>query len=499
MVRARLISFFLLFFGCSIGAGVPYNAPRPAVHKSAEFDPVIERRGSVYESPMPQWPFFGKFFAEPTLLEFDFGYSRARKALDEAGDTVDVAVRAFGKNPIPIYDTFLVTRLLKNDRLHVGSSHVVAETDTTHTQGDLDFGGDLYLKSIASEEFDFHAKTDQEKITVRGACAAFKDKVFVGFEIPIARRSNVVSLESSLSSIKTAALQALQDTSGNTNKFLTNYPNALESFLKDILGRKKIDKDMDDAAFGVGNITLFCNIPVELYAVDVATVGAHLILPTARVSDQDHVWPSELGNGGFLEVGCSLGLMWEVWQTLNPHLFMYARYAGHSKVYRRIPRTVKYAGEASTVADAIIASILLNDGLVCVGDGLVAGRDFEEADSNVRGFANEVRCIAIKKGVEIGARFGNIFKDIFYKHLNLDVYYSLDFKASDKVDLDRDHDAYDGNVFTEESYRLTHELAGTLSYRYRDYLLGRVGASYVFAGRNAFKDLAFNIGFEIQF
>ena len=129
----------------------------------------------------------------------------------------------------------------------------------------------------------------------------------VGFHIPVIGKTHRLRLKNEIDpaiqtrlNVADAALVA-----DPQFQFSKKYPGGLQDFLDDILNAKgmKISKS-DVTRVDLGDIDGYVHVNIKSKYIDRFVCGGRLVLPISREKDFGELWNHELGNGGFIQVGC---------------------------------------------------------------------------------------------------------------------------------------------------------------------------------------------------
>lgn len=104
-------------------------------------------------------------------------------------------------------------------------------------------------------------------------------------------------------------------------------------------------------------------------------------------------------------------------------------------------------------------------------------------DTTVKGFADRVQNIKLKKGVQVNVRVGNTIERFITPRGFMDLFYDFRAKGRDRASgLDRTN--YNLDIIEKDSVELEHRMGLEYSYQHDQFTRTHLGVGYTFAGMN---------------
>jgi len=266
----------------------------------------------------------------------------------------------------------------------------------------------------------------------------------------------------------------------------------------------------------LGDLTSYANFTIHSEMFTKLMTGLTVVFPTGKKRNASQLWPTDFGNGGFFEVGVFGSALWGSGKIWNPYIHASVNGFFSGNVQRRVPLAISYA---PTTQPSGVSPASQNINLI-LGDGVglksaADGGAFCYPDSTIRGFADTVQRIKIRKGPEFLLRVGNSFGLVPSKHGHIDVSYSLLLKGRDHVSacpaaacstpcpttstVAPASPRLVTDVWTANTYMVSHTAALRYDYQWNPDCRFDIGASYVFAGRNTPKTFGIDLGVSVDF
>jgi hypothetical protein len=489
--------------------------------------------GDIYL--LPNWPFYSQFFQHGDLVQALFTFDTASQAYAGRGGTENLSKLIFGQNPITIQGILLASNLLElgditsaapafaaqvnsGAGVAVGSDANIALTQANH-----------FLGILANQEVKFDASLDQYVGAINYARSFRKGEVTVGFYIPIKMRSQKLRITNDISTTNRDLLLNVQNgpgnqvtvngvtyTPGNTGTptptntalyFFEQYDN-LTDFVDDILSRKGLSFNHKQTILGFTDMTGYITVEFLSRHVERMLVGLSLLIPTASGRDTGKLWYTDLGNGGFVETAAYLSLLWQRNRWFNPYVHVKGTLGLGANVDRRVPKTNTYDGISTFngIKDAVSGGS--TSGLIIFGETLnfspiqpppavpPTSKAFAVDDSSVRQFADQADRVKVTPGPQFFCRLGNTIDAVFGYKGFLDLYYDLQLRGKDYI---RRNSPFDPGILTHNTASVSNTLGFNYSYQFDAQYRLRLGASYVFLGRNVGKTLGVDLTLNAEF
>ncbi len=453
-----------------------------------KYCPVRKNCTSHGSYALPDFPYYSLFFRRNHFIQILADYGLANKAYGSSGSTTDLSSNIFGTDSIAIQDILLVSKLAQTGKLKAAVPGVL---DT----GAL-FQTNSYLSILADQKLDFHSWEQRFGVGIHYASNYYGESLSVGFHIPVVGKTHRLRLKNEVDSdlqTQIIAADALLNAAPEF-QFSKQYPGGLQDFLDDILVEKgmKISKN-DVTRVDLGDVDGYVRFNIKSRYINRFIFGGRLVLPLSREKDFGELWNHELGNGGFIQIGSYLSMMWERGNYLNPYVHAQVDYLIGRGVTRRVPRFQKNGTNGQVLTDCNFA----------LGNGLLfeAGAQNDPAllDSTVRGFADSIHKIKINPGPELFFRIGNLLSQVILKNSSFDIHYDLKVKGRDYLGSGGSDSIYDGSVLNIATWSVAHIIGAQYSYQANDTFRVTLGSTYAVAGRNYPKELTFNLDLNFEF
>lgn len=469
--------------------------------RCASREPYINRgyersNGDIYL--MPYWPFYAQYFQHGDLIQGLFSFETASQAYGGHGKTQDLSKLVFGEQPITIQEILLASKLVDQNKLE---SNAMVNNGLT-----MD---DHYLKILADQEIHFKASVDHFIGAINYVRAFRNGDVTVGFHIPIKMRSQKLRITNDITPENRAKLKQAEANLAATVLTPQNQPNLyfstqyenLTEFVEEILSRKGLSFNTKQTILGFSDVTGYVNVHISSRWVDQFLTGFSLQIPTARDRDTAKLWHTDLGNGGFIELSAYASLLWQRGRWLNPYVNIKGTLGLGANVSRRVPKVNTYDGGKIFNGINQLGPNQPIHGLIIFGETLNAinGIPFEQEDSGVRHFADQAIRTKIDPGPKLFFRLGNSIDAVFSCKGFLDLYYDLLMTGDDSAKRPRTDDVYRPDILTHNTAVISHAIGMNYSYQFDAQYRGRLGWSYVFAGRNVARNFGVDLTFNAEF
>lgn len=355
-----------------------------------------------------------------------------------------------------------------------------------------------FLAFLANKEFEFKSKMRQPVFIFNYQAALFDNQVSVGIEVPIMVRMHEICMVSDLSIVDKQVLATDIDSLAIKGKLqdhmFAEYPGGFLDFYNHMLMEKEMITDPKNVRFGIGDVTFIMNRRMESPYWNQGLIGMGLTLPTATPPDRRHVWPAELGNGGFWEARLHSALYWQYSRILNLHALGCFRFRFSNSVDRRVARFISFDSKTG-IASKQAKTLPLGGLLIFQNNSFV-----DIPESNVAALASgPLQFVEYRKGFEISTRVGNIFDQVVFNCAYLDLFYDFSFKFADALAYRYNDGQYDVDKVIDNSESWRHMLGLTYVYRWNDKTNLEARANYVFAGKKVLRECHLSLGLQIRF
>lgn len=448
---------------------------------------------------LPEFPYYSLFYSKGDFVQLLADVGLATQAYGSTGRTKDLSALVFGTDAITVQDILLVSKLARASKLQAGAPlNSVDLTKVNH-----------FLSILADQAVRFDAWENRFGVGLNFARHYCHDDVSFGIHIPVVGKTHRLRLKNDiddahrvqLDNVKAGhqATDATVDIAGlaaaTQYQFDQQYPGGLKDLVTSIIEAKEMSfNDRTTTQVGLGDIDAYLNFVIHSRHIDRFVVGAHVIFPSAREADTDKIWGHELGNGGFVQLGGFFSMLWEKCCWFNPYIHAKGTYGFAARVTRRVPRRlqndVTALGLPLRTCDFVLGQNLLYANPVAA---------FDELDSSVKRFADNVRKIKIRPGAELLLRLGNAFTGILGKGGAFDIHYDLKVKGRDYLGARRSEDEFDGSILNVGSWSVAHIFGAQYSYQFQNMARVGGGLSYAVAGRNYPKELTFHFDLNFEF
>lgn len=464
--------------------------------------------------PLPYWPYYSTFFYHKHFIQVDATFETASQAYASDGSSRDLSKIVFGDKTITVQDVLLASKLVALDKVLLPCASAQTAIDCPNLVGTVTPQTCLdpvpnavavnnkgyFLGALANQELEFDANEQIYQVALNYACNFNKGDIALGLHLPLVIKSHKLSLETK--DIDCAIKQNLDCIEGaNPDNLALNFSKkygTLENFVNAILAGKCINFNHKDTHVGLGDLSAFINFNIHSVAFTRLMAGLVLLVPTGKKRNPSDLWPVEFGNGGFVELGFFGSALWGSGGVINPYIHTKATISFAANVSRRVPCMVNYSGnqpDGTSPADAGI-KLVLGDG-VALKSGPAGA--FCLPDSTVRGFADSVQRIHLRKGPELFIRVGNIFYGAPTDHGYIDIYYDLLVKGRDHLSSGQSFSSITSDVLLANTDRISHTFGASYNYQFDAYWRLRCGTSYVVAGRNTPQAFGLNLAFNVDF
>lgn len=462
----------------------------------------IQRRKDIYL--LPNVPFYTTYFNKKDFVQILASFDDASQSYASNGHSQDLSQLLFGQDPILIQNVVLASKLANEGKL--GSLYPLTTPDLVKKSH--------FMSILADQELVFDASLQTFNLAAHYARHFKKGDVTIGLYVPFKVRWQRLYLTNDLDADIQAKLKLVEkgylpcDPSSNLPglaqaselQFFKKYNN-LRQFVDDIFSQKHIVFDEKSTLGGLGDIVLYGNVDIQSRYFSRFVTGASVLIPTAQESDANKLWDSQLGNGGSVEASLFLTLVWEQWRWWNPYIQTKGMYAVPVRKNRRVPHYITHdgiTGKGQPATTKLIMGNTLILGPLTPTDN-AADFAFSELDSTVRGFADGVKKIKINTGPQFVCRLGNTVARAFSRRGLIDLFYEFWLKGTDHFSHHQDNPGYDPSLWKNNSDAIKHTAGLAYSYQFDAGYRIHAGGNYVFAGRNAPKQLAFDLSLNMDF
>jgi len=440
---------------------------------------------------VPSWPSYGWFFDENHHASFILRYQTADRTYGSRGGNSNLSEHVFGASTIELKDILLTSKL-------IGEGLVAPPAGQPLENNFVDFLATTKLKLAASEE---ELETSLDLVR-----QFFGNDLAVGISLPLVYKRHSLDIDVKLpDGVFDNMTQTLRDEQTNQvigTTFRQMYGGLFDEFLKDIFVRKGMNKHGSRNRFGFGDLTLFTFLNLHSRAWDRLIIGVRARIPTAAAPSHKVFWDPQLGNGGFAEISFYSGLLMSKDYKINPHIFWEATYRIPDRVRRRVPQIKEFNGQTRAGAGTSFESAdgVTTAELLVLGEQVQFknGTPFSQPDTVLKEFADQTRRLRIGGRFEAFLKVGNVFEKFIFRRGFLDVFYDLSLKDRDIV-RNVDDIEWVKRVLEKDTVHIAHRLGCEYSYQFDAKSRARVGASYVFAGRNAPVLIQFNAALSVEF
>lgn len=472
-------------------------------------DHMSGRYADLYK--VPAWPAAAQFFEGRGLFNATVSYHYATDAYDSSGSSRDVSVLEFGEQPIRIKDIVLASKLVRDGKLtqqEFGDAPVASNTYPKPSK---------YLYYLADEEIQFLGRSEEYQIRFDLARYAFRNDLAIGIQLPVLYRKHRLRANLNIQSEDTLAqsadpngifglvdpLQGGDATNINNhlspNAFMRRYGQNLDLFLKDIWKEKGIDT-LGGSAMGLGDVTVFLHGKINSSYFEKMVIGAKVQIPFAKKSSPHRLWCPALGNDGHTEFSIFTSILFSYRQFLNPHIFLQGLFGAPAHVEKRVPKRIANpqngTGASERVKDLAGEQLFAFADRVELANGSDAGAIFDEFDTTIKNFGDNITTLKITTGFEMQLRVGNIIEKFLSQRGFLDTYYYFRFKATDDV-RGVNLEEWNPSIYTIDTHRIEHTAGIDYSYQFDHNTRFVAGLVYTFAGINVPK--AFSVRASLGF
>lgn len=496
MKIVRLFLLYIVSLALYLGAEpvVPYNARSRINQQRYQFSSEDRLLGSL--KAVPEWQFFGRMFKTLSFGKVELNVVKVDDGFSPLGYVGNSAVAWFKKNPVKLRDICALARLIEANQVIYSAarlgSNLTRETQEFAYASTIDH----YLRYLAGHDIEFKAQTQKQKLLVRYARSCWNDACYVGFEFGIVRTLQDCSMVTALTSAESITLSGKQENIIATDSRLYRvFPDGLTSIFNELLTQKSFGLEKTDDTLLVGDSKFFINVPLCADSLQVGSVSAYLSIPSPQQYNNTKLIQAYVGDQyAGVGLGVSAGFTWRFSSLLNPHCFSYAQYSFPRMVTRRVPRTIQRSVSADPTPVVSGSDVVLN---LPLGSSTIDYRwyaAFSVPDSVITDLADRVISMNMRRGPEVGIQMGNVFENILFKGLQLDVSYNFKFKANDVAGPNNSDIAYDRELAVSNSFSMSHVCSAGVVYDYSDTVGFTAGVDYTFAGRRALKEIGAKLG-----
>lgn len=451
-------------------------------------------------------------------IPVQFFVNTADSGFDNCGKRVPLAsfitCREQCADPITIRDIFLLSKLSENGKLQlVDPGQTGAFGNTPQEQ---------YLSYLAPTQLIMNARQREMGVNIGFDCRFFFGderlvEIICGINIPVKMCEHELDINLVGQNLYQGGAPqnvTLQETT--VTNFFADYTDMNSFFVRGVLEPKGLTYERIQRKRGVGDVSLHAMLDVAQYLEwsDVFQVGVSVQFPTAKKAKANTVWDIELGNGGAYGLDVFGSFVFNTkYEKLNPSLYVGAHFQfKHTVCSLRIPTIVR---NDSYIQDLTAAQVMEdttdNDDLeVCLLPGSPAAAEteipgliapvfreykalaFEECDSTVALFADNIVPVERKYGTQLFVGVGNYTYNLFGSCLRLGVFYDYMRKNHDTFCLSCPQEVCPDEFkkMEECSTQYSHRFSWNLTYRFKDLCSDEamfelaLGSQHIVAGRN---------------
>lgn len=494
---------------------VPYNDISRINDQKYQFS--VEDRLIKASKVVPEWPYFGRLFKTTSHGRCELNFTSARDGFSPEGKMGNSAIAWFGANPIKFKTICALSRLITENKMFPHDLHEYGANPLVETaENAFTNTAHHYLRYLADRDILFFANTQKQQFSFKYAHSCWNDLLYVGIESSLVRVAQTLDMISQFSaaegqyfSTEGYSGRSLAGTGSADNPMVRSFPNGLKSVFEKLILDKKFSSDLNDEAIFVGDTKFFINVPLKIESINTASVALYVSIPSPQQDNLEKIIPAFVGEPyGALSVGLSAGFSWNISALINPHFFSYAQYSIPRTMARRVPRRITrsvstnlpYVISGSEAPVDIIAVDNITAMVTPLALSAVSYVDYRKtanvdvADADLSLFADGITSINIRRGPEVGIQVGNVFENVLFKEMQLDVSYKFNFKANDVLGPIGGDVRYDRDSVVKNTARRSHVVSATLNYDYVDSINFFAGFNYTIAGRSNLKEVSFSVG-----
>jgi hypothetical protein len=424
----------------------------------------------------PAWPFHMLWADNTNLLQVKAGFEHATNWFDSTGSSKDLTAGEFGEQDFTFRDILLALDLNKRE---VGGDIVLDVVDDVLPWKQLnDY---LYSKKLI-----FFGSENKLSLDINYGRYIKGRDVFVGIEVPVAYKQTRLKFDTDV----------VPGNGKNADYVEDIYLRTLQRELFDyVLRAKNLYYHEKMSTIGIGDISTLINFNVRTKFVEKLKWGGKIVWPTAKDKDAKKLFAPEIGNG-FTQFKLFSSVMFNKQSKyFNPHMFTEFTYSWQGHKDKRVPKVIN---TDNAVADAVVgADVMALGDRVKYPDQVIA---FSEPDSRITAFADNVKSVKIRPGMEFNVRLGNIWEKLIFRRAFMDVYY--DFKAKLKDDVlnsGLSETEWQIHRIEENTMMLQHKAGFNFNYQFDIHSRLNLGAEYIFAGINTPDTFNATLGLDVEF
>jgi len=434
----------------------------------------------LYKSPA--WPTHAQYYENNHYLNIEACYNYATDSYDSSGasSNSDVSRLAFGEDEIRFKDISLVSKLISQKKLVAANANNIV--------------GQLTVNDGADRVIKFNGQVESYGIKIDLSRYIFRNNIAAGVQIPILYKKNRLRFNFPFNfASKNDAGQTIEESRDAQLGLI--FRRLLESKCFEV--NCKNLKTIGNSATGIGDIAAFINGQVDSTYFEKLVFGLRVQFPTAKKAKQHKLWSPELGNGGSTDFTGYLGTHIAYKKYLNPHILIQGTFSTDAHVDRRVPKRFTLDDVTAT---GIVKSLSRNQ--KCPFEKLAfadrvrfaqAGgttqstgnnaQTFDEFDTCIKGFADNIKEVEFTRGPELNVRLGNIFERFITHRGFLDMFYDLRVKARDEY-RGLCEDEWNLALLRVHTQEIEHRLGFDFSHQFDWDTRLRCGMRYTFAGMN---------------
>jgi len=431
--------------------------------------------GKLYNHSLVEFP------EKKWIINASFHASIESEAFDGCGNVVPLSSFLFGKN-IKLKDIFLLSFLSDNRKLFSYRTIAIGPRPGNSRE-------EQYLAYLANFDIKIEAERKEKRVDV-GAIYRFKlsscDRVkcSFGFNLPIKNVSHKMNMGFFATDPKSLGfnkgdLRLILNDVDFQDSFSNSFIDVKDFFDQVVLSPKSLFFREMQNKVGVGDISLFLLFDlVELFdRVNGFQIGADIVFPSGKRPCADEVWDVALGLGAF-QFGLTANFLFKTSVPyFNPSAAIAGRFHFGFDELRRIPK-LKGHSENRRVRVRDVDDLLAEVFDVYFLD------PFEEFDSCVKHFADQVVCSETKLGNILEFSLGNYFYNVFRESFRLSFFYDFVYKGKDKVCVKCDKGTFNTELLECDTRMRTHQISWNLAYVSKKGIEVNVGSKHILGGKN---------------
>lgn len=432
------------------------------------------RYADLYKSPA--WPTQCTFSDDKAVIDLSLTYNHATDAYNNDGKRTDVSRLEFGYDPIRLEDISLAYKLAKENKV------------------DLLIGGGDVLSFLGINKdyiMDINGKVDSYNTSLTLARYIWNNNVLVGVDAPLLYKKHDLKVR-------------IQDRNsyqvGSNDSLYLDFANA--AYVNALLESKGF-KEIGGSETGIGDVSVFVNIHTGARTFERVMAGVKATFDTGKNADPNKLWGPALG-AGHTQFSAYTSMLVDYNRAFNPHCFIEATYGMPSHKNLRVPVRVKKESDTAMIVgekkfNYINATASVTEQALSLGGVVTHIKDarFNEFDTKIKGFADQVHSVKIVPGMNFKVRVGNMVEKFIFRRGFLDVYYDLNVKFKD-AGRGLNVQDYDLSLVGAGTNSYAHKVGAEFSYQFDASSRFKAGAGYTFEGHNAPKnfELSTSLGYS---